>query len=422
MDRQLAATVIATFRDGSAASHQERLHKYTARQWRRNLGWLDASGLALYLLQRLRFLDIEDAIPESALQELKERQADNEPRTAVLFDEFVRLNVAFREAGLDYANLKGFTLVPDYCPDLSLRYQMDCDFLIDYADAARAERALLALAYSTVASNRQVMEFKTDAGFTPSVRDLYKARPQRSVEMHLCDEARPEFHPSLLQRKRLTELHGAVYPCLSAEDMFLSQASHLFRHLRSEWTRISWLLEFMNFVIRRREDHGFWRAVRVCAAERQDSALAVGAVVRLAERAFGPFAPDELTSWTCRQVSNDVALWIDRYGDQVLLADFPGSKLYLILERAMHGERTSALSRIFPRHAPAPIVGPPNKGIVARMRAAGARWSYFLFRLRFHITEAVRYFVESWRWERLRQHATKNEAYRPADHPATAVD
>ena len=63
MDRQLAAAVIATFRDADAAQHKERLKRFSARRWQRNFRWLDASGLALYFLQALRTRNIEDAAP-----------------------------------------------------------------------------------------------------------------------------------------------------------------------------------------------------------------------------------------------------------------------------------------------------------------------------------------------------------------------
>jgi hypothetical protein len=399
MDRQLAATVIATFRDAGAAQHKERLKRFSARRWQRNFRWLDASGLALYFLRTLRRRNIDDCVPSPVLAQLEQRYDSNQQRTAFLFEEFERINTAFRRAGVDYVNLKGFTVLPDYCPDLSLRYQMDCDFLMAKRDAPQCADVLASLGYSLIVANDHVMEFKTDDGRTPQMRDLYKPRPQKSVELHLCDAARVDSHPDLLRRSRMLTANGYSYPALSPEDMFLSQALHLYRHFRSEWTRISWLLEFRRFVRGHAGDDALWREVGARAEHDNDCALALGVAARMAQKAFGEFGIDWLPNWP---LPAPVALWIDRYGDEVLLASFPGSKLYLILERAIRGEQSAPQirRRLLPRSAPGPVVA-PSAGAGKRILAAAARWSYFFFRLRFHLKAGSRYLVASWHWNRL---------------------
>ncbi len=403
MDRQLAATVIATFREADAAEHRTRLEQVSARRWMRSLRWLDASGLALYFLQRLQSLGLDDAIPNTIFCLLENRHADNERRTAWLFEEFLKLNDAFHQAGIAYANLKGFALIPDYCANLSLRYQTDFDFLIARRDASKVSAVLARLGFSVIACNEQVMEFKTDAGHTPRLSQLYKPRRQRSVEIHFCDDASAEFHSELLQRTRTATLHGHAFPSLAAEDMFLSQCHHLFRHLRSEWTRVSWLLELKHCVAKRRDDICFWNAVQLRATQTRESAMAVGVATRMADRAFGVVARSALASSRDEMVPPAVEAWIDRYCNEVLFATFPGSKLYLLLEEAVGGEQTAAMVRekLFPKQAPAPIVGAPSRGIVERLRAKATQWNYFLFRLRFHIAAGLQYLVESRRWNRL---------------------
>ena len=419
MNRQLSAAVLATFSDAERADHYRCLRRFSARQWQQSFHWLDASGLALYFLQRLNSLDATDAVPDSILSQLHERYRDNQRRTAALFEEFAALNIAFREAGLGYVNLKGFTLAPDYCPDLSLRCQMDNDFLMERRDAMRCREVLTGRGYRMIAANPQVMEFKTDVGCTPRIRDLYKPRPEKSVEVHLCDRARADRDPSLLRRMRLIEIRENKYPSLCAEDMFLSQAFHLFRHLRSEWTRISWLLEFRHFVMTRDGDTEFWKVARERATQTPGAALAVGIAVRMAEKAFGEFAPLELASWSCSRLPGQVDRWIACHGKEVLQSDFPGSKLYLILDGAIGGEQTSAIRRrLFPRRTPAPIVAAPARGFGPQLLAARSRCYYFLFRLRFHMTAGSRYFLASWRWKRRTAHSVEK---RPCPSTNSAV-
>jgi hypothetical protein len=257
------------------------------------------------------------------------------------------------------------------------------------------------------------MEFKTDTGHVPSIDQLYTDRPQRSVEVHLSQMDSFEFHPSLLDRAATVIHQGYSYPRLSNEDMFLSQASHLFRHLRSEWTRASWLLEFRTFVARHADDQALWDAVGQRARHDANAALAVGVALTMSERVFADAPPDALKSWCRAQVPTDVALWIERYGKQVLLTDFPGSTLYLVLESAINGGLTSSQlrQRLFPRRAPQPFMAKPARNFIAQVRTIQARSSYFFFRLRFHITAGVHYFIESWRWKRLRERARRREVF-----------
>ena len=403
MNRQLSAAVIASFRDADPSQHRQQLQRFSARQWHENFRWLDASGLALYFLQRLRSLEAESAIPDSILAQLEQRHADNEHRTAVLFNEFARINAAFRCAGLRYAVLKGFTLVPDFCPDLSLRCQMDFDFLIADDQAEPCRDLLASLGYSLMAANNHVLEFKSSAGQVPHIRDLYKAKPQHAVEVHLGDDSQLEFHSSVLKRSRIVTSNGVNYPALSAEDMFLGVASHLFRHIRSEWTRISWLLELRHFVSTRRKESAFWAAVRERGLQTSGTAVAVGVAINLADRAFGKVECDDLREWTVNNLPAPILSWTERYGDEILFAHFPGNKLYLLLERELDGGRETSLTirrRLFPASRPARIATTATGNILDKLQALQFEYQYFFFRLRFHLTQTPRYLLEARRWKR----------------------
>src|SRR5215472_810972 len=130
MNRRFVDAVIASFRQGDGDTCGRELLRFNVRDWRRGWHWLDASGLALYFRQRIATSCIEEYVPAEILNGLDRRLEDNKQRTVQLFSEFEAINRAFQMAGLHYVNLKGFTLIPDYCPDPSLRCQFDLDFMI----------------------------------------------------------------------------------------------------------------------------------------------------------------------------------------------------------------------------------------------------------------------------------------------------
>ena len=411
MERTFAKAVIATFRNTDVAEHKLRLQQFSARQWSSNLRWLDASGLALYFLQRIKRLGIEDAIPETMLHNLNERCSQNARRTDDLFHQLLRVNSALQKAGIECANLKGFTLVPDYCPDASLRLQVDCDVLIDRGDEPGCREALSRLGYFVVAASDRVIEFKTDVGSTPNLRDLYKAKPQRGVEVHLCDNRGDGDKRSLLSGIRHLELRGHQLPALSREDMFVLQASHVLQHLRSEWTRVSWLLEFHHFLTEHRNDEPFWRAIRERVGSNDRAALAIGVAMHVAQRIFGCAGINHLASYFVHRVPSPASLWIDCYGERAVLTEFPGNKLYLLLEQALASQATETklFRRLVPLRAPAPVVTAPPAGLSLRLRGLAFRCRYFLFRLRFHIIATTQYLAEARRWRRfLAQHSKAN--------------
>ena len=139
--RQVVEAVIAVFRD-SAAEASHRLSTLKAGDWQRSYHWLDASGMALYFLDRVESLQLESTLPAATLERLRGNLADNRHRSSTMLVEFAALNQSFQRAGLVYANLKGFTLSPESCPRPELRCQLDLDFLIDGTQLDLCQRIL----------------------------------------------------------------------------------------------------------------------------------------------------------------------------------------------------------------------------------------------------------------------------------------
>jgi hypothetical protein len=406
MNLQLVQAVIATFREADPRSHIRRLSGFRYRSWVGIYGWLDASGLALYFLARVRELGVEVAIPVRVLQRLEENATDNKKKTASMLREFMMLNNDFKNAGMLYANLKGFTLTPDSCADIALRCQLDLDFLMSSKDALRCESILAERGYSLVSTGAGSKEFKADSEQLPSVRDLYKTKPQRSVEVHFVDCDGPDsfLSENELSRLQLKIWKGSELSVLSDLDKFLGHARHLFKHLKSEWTRTSWLLEYANFIRFHQENHELWFEVRKHLIQDPKTKVAVGAVTLFAERSFGLFSLPETLKWSVRELPAPVRLWVERYGNNVLVAKYPGTKLYLLLLRAMSHDEAETLqeirNKVFPIHRP-PKVTVANQKIsfTLQLNQLWNQFSFFFFRLKFHIRQGVSYRIEAARWK-----------------------
>lgn len=398
---QLRQAVLLTFCD-PPPDMCARLRGLSGMEWQRLLHWLDTSGLALYLLDRLHELKQTEILPPDVHARLQQNLADNTARTAAMIAELTAIHREFQRAGLSYAILKGFSLSPSSVPRPELRSQLDLDFLVTQQSAHEGRRILESRGYHLRAISGRTWEFKKSEMPGTTLKDLYKDLPHRSVELHI--EATGAEGHSLLARAEVGSLCGVDIPVLSSVDTLLGQGMHAFKHVCSEFSRTAHLLEFRRHVLSRHDDAAFWIELRTCAEQNPRAVLALGVITLLIAQVMGVFAPMSLTDWTVNRLPPSARLWVQSYAESTVFASFPGSKLYLLLQKELAASSIPTKRSL--RKALLPISLPPrivhataDETLSTRLRRHRTQIGFILFRLRFHAVAGVRYLLELPRWQ-----------------------
>jgi len=395
----LRAAILASFAQ-DAGEVAAALGGFGVGSWQRELEWLDVNGLALYLLDHLQRLGQERLLPPAILARLRQNLADNRVRTAALLSEAVEINQSFAGAGIACLYLKGVTLSPESVPDPSLRLQLDLDLMVleDAADKARA--VLEAQGYALECKVGRTWQFRAGSSELPSLKDIYKVKPQRAVDLHLSAAN------GLLARAVRREFFGVELPALGPVDVFLMQAEHLFKHLCCSSTRAAWALEARRHILTRAGDRAFWQSVGMRVEGEPRVALAVAVVGLLVEELFGDALPAFLAGLIEAHVSRGVRLWVERYGLRVQMSGVFGTKHYLLLlaelPKIATRDQRSVRSWLVPRVLPAMITtGFAGETAGSRLRRYRIQVGFLRDRLLFHGVEGLRYVVESYRFRRL---------------------
>jgi hypothetical protein len=405
---QLKSAVFASFFE-PANKVAHGFEEFSERDWRKALYWLDISGLALYLLDRLTALGIKNSLPVPILERLQLNLEQNRERTNALLREAVLISCALQEESICFAVLKGFTLPREVVQDPVLRCQMDIDILVRESDAIAARRIVMSFGYVHDSIKGSEWAFTAGTDKAMSMESLYKVRPQRMVELHLLPSEGEGALPAaedLLARAQLRCFHGIELPVLSPGDIFVQQAVHIFRHLCSENTRAVWLLEYWRHVEARRGDSAFWREARSIAEREPAAEVAIGAVTRMSAQLFGQSAPEELSCWSVDRLPPAVSRWIELYGRRILVDDLPGNKFYLFLKRQIQPGAGAARSRwyrsLLPFHWwPGRVThGQAGENLGARLTRFRIEAGFVLSRLQFHIRTCIPFVLESRRWKR----------------------
>lgn len=323
------------------------IEKFTPRQWEHVQLWLDDTGLSFYFLQKLKETNSTAIVPSPVLTRLERNFASNQERVEAMSSRFNAINRRFDDAGVRYAVVKGFSLIPEFCPDASLRYQADFDYLIADESLPAARGVLMEAGYDSRNSLSSKEFIFVTPGAKPRRGDAqYSPQAPHAVELHteLWDN---EMHglepiPSLfsLDRAHIRHSNGFSFPAQTEVDAFLLQVLHACRHVFTQWIRLSNLFEISYFLNRRWSDTDFWLKIEERVGESIIVREFVVIVADLARQLFAVPLPGVVHDWAAG-IRRKPRVWIQRYARDWALCDlpayefclFPRSKLVLFLQQ-----------------------------------------------------------------------------------------
>jgi hypothetical protein len=392
-------------------------HSYDEQAWNKTLNWLDLSGLALYLRQRLEATNCLGMVPPGVRQRLDRCEAENSIRAAAMAEELKVLSEIFTGAGIEHIVLKGITLVPDYCPHPAIRTQYDYDFLIRPDATKPAETVLWAAGYKRKNSESEhpIVYYRPepDVRFAADFMGLYSPRLGRSIELHLSlwesseDRIEIDLTKDLFARAVRRRWQDFEYLSLNDEDALVFQVLHAFRHVLQNWCRLSVFLEIAYFLNQRSSDSLFWSRFTARIDNLRWVPEATIVVFGLAELLFGACIPEKIKARFSSASFAALALWIERYGRTSALANFRNNKYSLFLHREFVEDPVAwagiRRQRLFPTHR-------PHRPPVVVFQRGFSRWEklriealHALRRLKFHAISAFGYAWEYPKWSHCRR-------------------
>ncbi|HEY1678544.1 MAG TPA: nucleotidyltransferase family protein [Candidatus Sulfotelmatobacter sp.] len=424
--------IVAFLGFSGSAIDSEKFENTSDKHWQRLLLWLDDSGLAFYFLEKLKGTNSTGLIPPGVRSRLEQDFAANGERTDYLRKRFSWLNRSFQDAGVRYAVLKGFSLVPQFCSDPSLRHQSDLDYLVDECSLPAAQQLLERAGYKLKPpiSDQEFVYMLPNMGCPKRGRNY--APELHAIELHL-DVWDSELNrlPAMermfsVERASIQRMDGLSFPALSQEDAFLLQVLHTCRHLFTYWVRMSCLYEIGYFLTRQASDISLWNRVHDRVRDNLVLRELTVVVSEMAAQLFAAPVPELVRLWA-EEVRSPIRVWIDHYARGCAFSDIPvhqfdvlpRSKLVLFL----HQQFGQVCSR---KHLVRNQLIMPTR--LGRMRSAVWRDPSLLFsrqwwkrerivsRCLFHLLSGIRYAVEMPRWRR------RNRAQSRAASPNRPMD
>lgn len=373
--------------------------------WNHSYRWLDESGIALYLADRLQQTARFTGLPTAVQSRFEQNLRDSRHRAQLLFEEFSRVVRAFSDTGARFVVHKGFALIPDYCPDPALRTQADMDFQIDTASVDLFAKVLVSLGYCHTRTLDGESTFDSNPDCTPRLVDLYKPMSNYRVELHFDGsdinhiKALPAEHA--IEHKTLSTLS---FPVLNNVETFRHQIAHVCQHLfDAGWIRLSMLYELRRFLLLNAEDREFWDSVRTDWKSHR-SPTDIACALALMSHSFG--LNDDRYSDLIACLPAHAKVWMEKYARKHLLALFPGTKLYLLLasphfssDHPMPAAHRPQFRNFVPLKETTKKMGAAMRAI-AQGRLPSREFSIMKARLVHHLRSNAEYLIHKHAWHR----------------------
>ena len=403
--------IIRALRRNPDLSGTASLPPVGSRQGSQLLQWLDESGLALQFLNCADTCAADACLNDAWRNALEGRRSRNAARLQDMLEEFHCLNDAFRGNGVTAITLKGFSLVPDFCADLSLRHQTDFDFLVNPNEIDLAAGALRSHGYSTPKlSYSGESFFSTPLHRVPSrTDDLYAIQRHRQVDLHASlAESSPWLHLDFPAggEAAATPMHlsGISFYGLPLETRFLTQVLHAFRHSFRSWLRLSWLLEIGDCMDHHHEDDALWVRLLKQTGDTLLMKRIFAFILSLTHRLFDSRIPKLLADWAAEGMTQTMRVWLEHFAERWALADWPGSlsNLFLapdfITDSRLRSEYLK--SRLIPKRERLTIETRSTNDSKRSLMWQIQRWKYVAHRAGVHLGDLARLPLEQRRWQR----------------------
>jgi hypothetical protein len=283
--------------------------------------------------------------------------------------------------------------------------QINLDFVMSANDAELCYDVLADLGYSLARHTEHVWEFETGYLKSAYPMNIYQVSPLRTVKVYAVSPTKTSHGVAYQQllHKRIRTWNGCTFPVASNADAFINQSLHVFGRICSEWTRLSWLIEYKSCVDFWREDDTFLQDVLRKAQNSPDRVLAIGIALALIKVTLGAIIPSSLEEWTLRKLNASVRLWIQHYAEEALLADYPGTKRYCFLkalvpqDRNVDGERHNTQVSSFVSR----VGNVPRKKRQRHPYMVLSKAYLKVLKLQFHLRENLRNVASAGQWRRL---------------------
>lgn len=420
-------------RDPAAGAFRQ----FSQKDWKRALRWTDDAGLALYFLQKLQSPASRDSLPKWVLSDLERKHSSNRERTALIARQFGMVNRRFDDAGIRYVVLKGFSLVPDFCANASLRHQSDLDYLVGETSLLSAQRILTEMGYRrkpVIGDQEFVFISPGNATRGPN---QYLADTPHAVELHLdvWDSEQnnlPLMAPLFsLERTKAQRWNDLSFPALTVEDAFVLQVLHACQHLFTYWIRMSNLFEIGFFLNQRASDSRLWERLGERVGHNLMLREFTVVITEMVSDLFGVPLPALVRTWS-REIRPATRIWIENYARKCAFCHipahqfrlFPQSKLILLWQRQYEEAQKRATRQRLVRFSRftrmvSSVRDKPSMLINRRW------WKHHLVirRALFHVLADLRYICELPRWKWLNRTKTsvlKSDRHSMANAGASA--